>query len=41
VPNIVQFSGPAPLIGESATEALDRIFAELIVDPARRAGGGN
>jgi hypothetical protein len=39
--NIVQLSPPLPLIADSATEALDRVFDELIVDPARRSGSQN
>jgi hypothetical protein len=39
--NIVQVTRPVPLIAESVSEALDQVFAELVVDPARRAGSQN
>ncbi len=39
--NVVQLSVPLPMIAESASGALDRVFAELIVDPARRPGSEN
>ena len=39
--NIVQFSEPRPLLAKDASAALDEIFAELIVDPARRRGAEN
>lgn len=34
--NVVQFTPPAPVIAASAADALDLIFDELLVDPARR-----
>jgi hypothetical protein len=34
--NVVQFSEPLPLLADSAAEALDVVFEELVVDPARR-----
>jgi hypothetical protein len=39
--NIVQFSTPAPIAADSASQALDLVFSELIVDPARRGGHEN
>jgi hypothetical protein len=33
--NIVQLSAPTPMVAEAADEALDRIFDEMVVDPAR------
>lgn len=37
--NIVQLSAPSPIVAASATEALDDIFGQLIVDPERHSGG--
>ncbi len=34
--NLVQLTAPSPLVADSASGALDRIFAELLVDPAGR-----
>ncbi len=34
--NVVQFTLPAPVVAASAADALDLIFDELLVDPARR-----
>lgn len=34
--NLVQLSAPAPMRAESAEEAFERLFGELVVDPARR-----
>jgi hypothetical protein len=34
--NIVQLSPPAPMVADSADEALDRVFDLLVVDPAHR-----
>lgn len=34
--NVVQFTPPAPVVAASAADALDLIFDELLVDPARR-----
>lgn len=39
--NVVQLSTPMPIIAESASEALDIVFEQLIVDPERHAGGEN
>ena len=39
--NIVQLSPPAPILADSAGEALDEIFAQLIVDPEPHRGGEN
>jgi hypothetical protein len=33
--NIVQVTSPTPMIADSSEEALDRIFDEMIIDPAR------
>ena len=33
--NIVQLSPPAPMVAESADEALDRLFSQMIVDSTR------
>jgi Protein of unknown function (DUF3037) len=33
--NIVQLTPPAPVVADSAEQALDRVFDHLIVDPAR------
>jgi hypothetical protein len=33
--NIVQLTPPTPLLAESAEEALDRVFDEMVIDPAR------
>jgi len=37
--NIVQLSPPLPMIADTLEDALDTVFAELIVDPAKRSGG--
>jgi hypothetical protein len=37
--NIVQLSEPLPLLADSLDEALETVFAQLIVDPAKRPGG--
>jgi hypothetical protein len=37
--NIVQLSEPLPVLAESLDEAVETIFAQLIVDPAKRPGG--
>ena len=34
--NVVQLSRPTPMVAASADEAMDRIFDDLVVDPARR-----
>jgi len=34
--NIVQLSPPTPMVASSAGEALDRVFEQMIVDPAQR-----
>jgi hypothetical protein len=34
--NVVQFTPPAPVVAGSAEDALDLVFAELVVDPAAR-----
>lgn len=34
--NLVQLSRPSPMIAANADEAMDRIFDDLVVDPARR-----
>jgi len=34
--NIVQFSWPAPIVADTADDALDLIFEELVLDPAAR-----
>lgn len=34
--NIVQLSPPRPMVATSAEEALDRVFDQMIVDPAQR-----
>lgn len=34
--NSLQFSEPMPLVAETAAEALDLIFEELVVDPAKK-----
>ena len=34
--NVVQFSDPAPVVASSAAQALDVVFAQLVVEPARR-----
>lgn len=34
--NIVQLSPPAPMVAESAEEALDRVFELMVLDPAKR-----
>lgn len=39
--NIVQLSPPQPLLADSVDEALDRTFADLILDPAKRSGSEN
>lgn len=39
--NIIQFSTPAPLIADSADDALDRVFNRLVVDPERSLRGPN
>jgi Protein of unknown function (DUF3037) len=39
--NIVQLSPPAPIVAETAAEALDEVFAQLIVDPEPHRGGEN
>jgi hypothetical protein len=33
--NVVQLSAPTPMVASNAEEALDRVFEELVVDPAR------
>ncbi len=37
--NVVQLSPPIPMVATSADEALERVFEELIVDPARAKKG--
>ncbi len=37
--NVVQLSPPAPMVAESADEALERIFDIMIIDPAQRRFG--
>lgn len=37
--NIVQLSAPLPLLASSAEDALETVFSQLIVDPAKRPGG--
>ena len=37
--NIVQVSEPLPIIANSIEEAVETVFGQLIVDPAKRAGG--
>src|SRR5487761_1117631 len=32
--NVVQLSPPAPMVASSADEALDRIFDQMVIDPA-------
>jgi hypothetical protein len=39
--NIVQLSPPTPISAETAAEALDEVFAQLIVDPEPHRGGEN
>lgn len=39
--NIVQLSPPSPIIAETAADALDEVFAQLIVDPEFHRGGEN
>jgi hypothetical protein len=34
--NVVQLSQPTPMIASSADEALDRVFEQLVIDPAQR-----
>jgi Protein of unknown function (DUF3037) len=34
--NVVQLSQPTPMIAASADEALDRVFEQLVIDPAQR-----
>lgn len=34
--NVVQFTPPTPVVAASAADALDLVFDELLVDPARR-----
>jgi hypothetical protein len=34
--NLVQLSPPSPMVASNADEAMDRIFEDLVVDPARR-----
>lgn len=34
--NIVQLSPPSPVVAESADEAMDRVFEQLVLDPAAR-----
>lgn len=34
--NLVQLSRPSPMVATNADEAMDRIFDDLVVDPARR-----
>ncbi|MGH9264119.1 MAG: DUF3037 domain-containing protein [Acidimicrobiales bacterium] len=34
--NLVQLSRPSPMVAANADEAMDRIFDDLVVDPARR-----
>jgi hypothetical protein len=34
--NVVQFSWPAPIVADTADDALDLIFEELVLDPAAR-----
>jgi hypothetical protein len=34
--NVVQLSRPTPMIAASADEALDRVFEQLVIDPAQR-----
>jgi Protein of unknown function (DUF3037) len=34
--NIVQLSPPTPMVASSSEEALDRVFEQMIVDPAQR-----
>lgn len=37
--NIVQVSEPLPIMAESIEEAIETVFGQLIVDPAKRTGG--
>lgn len=37
--NVVQLSSPAVLVAESVEEAVEAVFSQWIVDPAKRAGG--
>ncbi len=37
--NVVQLSPPAPMVAASAQEALDRIFDQMVLDPALRRHG--
>lgn len=34
--NVVQWSWPSPVLADSAAQALDKVFEELLVDPAHR-----
>jgi hypothetical protein len=34
--NVVQLSRPAPMVATTAEEALDRVFDQLVIDPAHR-----
>lgn len=34
--NVVQLSAPAPMVASSADEALDRVFDQMVIDPAHR-----
>jgi Protein of unknown function (DUF3037) len=37
--NVVQLSPPSMLVAGSVDEAIEQVFGQLIVDPAKRAGG--